>query len=210
MYFINQRFERKHKFYENAIITIAQQNPKIEILIKWIPGHCQIEGNEKADQAAKEAISEIDIEELTTLIPKEDLINIIKCKIIEKWTIKYQEMCVTKGIFNSKINNNIPPKILWFKNKKINAKHIKIITRLRTNHAYNKFYKHLIRVEESPNCITCDCPENNEHLIKNCTKYASIRDKYKVIKDTQYEPLIKNPNNYKTIIKFIEEANIEI
>lgn len=201
------------KYYENTILDIASKNPKTKIIIMWIPAHIDIHGNEMADKIAKSMLNTGDEVIISNLIPIEDINKVIEHKLYLKWNDIYSDMTKEKGEYNSSINNNKPPKNKWYtKHKELNSQQIKLINRLRTNHSYNKYYKFLIKIEQSPNCDTCNTIENNEHLVINCKKYETIRNNFPLLANTSLKEILKNNQieHIKQLIQFLNSANISI
>ena len=62
------------------------------ILVHWVPGHRDIEGNELADQQAKEAANEMvgaDPEDFPITMDKKEAVAEIKKNVKEKWQRKF-------------------------------------------------------------------------------------------------------------------------
>lgn len=194
-------------FFENCIINLAiNQNQKFHI--QWVPGHSAIWGNEIADNLAKIAVNNPNIEEINQIIPFKEVKRLIKETVFQKWTIRYNNS--SKGIFNKLINNNKPPKTPWIQNTPFNSKESRIILRMRVGHTYDGKYKALLKLETSSECQTCNQIENFEHLISYCKKYDNIRQKYKALKKPIAE-ILKSMKiqEIKEIIQFYNEAKLE-
>lgn len=211
----NSMKNKNWKFYENSIINKAIDNTSVEIVIMWIPAHIGIIGNEKADQIAKKMLITDQQVPIKNLIPIEDTKKIIKSEIFNLWKNDYNQLTLIKGKFNKEINKNELPVKRWFHNmNNVTNRDLKMMNRIRTNHSFNKEYKYIIKLENNPNCEVCNQIENNEHIIMNCIKYNNVRTKYPILYNnskTLKEILsINNTDHIKSIIKFINECNINL
>ena len=198
------------KHYENQIIDIAGHNNQKDITIQWIPGHIDIKGNVIADKLAKMAqrCASHKLENEPTII---DVNNIIVRKIRQEWKVRYEEMTQSMAKKYKEICPK-PRKVPWFKHITINSKDIGQITRLRTGHTYNKTYKHLIGLEQTPNCSNCNVPETNEHIISECQIYENIRRKYILLRQKTLKEILQGEVEveYKTLIKYINEIDYKL
>ncbi|GFS24530.1 reverse transcriptase [Elysia marginata] len=83
-----RNLEEKHSRPDitEEITHIAQElkeQRQIEITMCWIPSHCDIKGNEMADQRAKEGLENENI--INTKLGKKEIQSIINGKIKEEW-----------------------------------------------------------------------------------------------------------------------------
>ena len=76
---ISQRFAE-------AVMSFLDKNQRANIEVSWVPGHMDIEGNDRADELVKEA-TELKLATETTTIVK--LHQQLCAKMKTEWTIKW-------------------------------------------------------------------------------------------------------------------------
>lgn len=150
------------------------------VVIQWIPSHVGIRGNEAADSLAKAATenSQTIFEALTL----GDTISLVKNEIWIKWTDKYRKMSETTGKIHFEFMKN-PGKKIWCKNLKLSAAEIISLNRIRSNHCMTKDRKHKWGWETNPNCEVCFEEENLTHILYRCSKWDTIREKYRILQN---------------------------
>jgi ribonuclease HI len=131
-----------------------------KLVIKWIPGHSDIEGNEIADKEAKEAASS---RVSSTTITPEDAIAHIKRE------------------FDNNITKQHMP-------KNITRKEQVAVARWRMGYT-RETHKHLLESPEPKTiiilCDKCDLPRTCQHLLLHCTEHnlarltTGLTDKYR-------------------------------
>lgn len=174
--------------------SISKLNGKTVTLF-WCPGHTDINGNEKADKNAKEALN-CSEDENDTLI-WHDYKSQIKKYIFNAWLLEINQLPDSK----IKEITSIPCK--KFDNFTLNRRNRQIITRLRIGHT-NLTHKHYMNKTEAP---ICDCGTNSNISIKHfndCSNYTSLRRKFRI----NNIKVLSDPKNIKNIIAFLKEINI--
>ena len=145
----------RHKELNNLSKAIMNLCESHKVAIQWIPSHCGLYGNEKADTLAKEASSSQQTDEATSY---EEEKTLIKRKIQEDWT---------------KMHPNNNKKDAYYQ---LTRREQVIITRLRTGHnrlrchLYNKF-----RVGETDQCPCGENVQDTEHVLQTCSLYNNQR-----------------------------------
>lgn len=187
------------------------ENSNIEnIKIIWVPGHVGIDLNEIVDKAANEArISGVEI--LPPITALEGMTQIRRL-IEEEWQLEYEEISKTKGKFfyeiHPKINYNY-----WFRNMGFMPKQIKTLNRLMCNHSYTKQFLARIQVVDSNLCETCNTPEDNQHIMFDCTQFTENRKNFKIFEEFHDLKSIlksKKKENYLQLLNFAEDINFEV
>ncbi|MCU7801026.1 MAG: hypothetical protein KZQ70_13040, partial [gamma proteobacterium symbiont of Lucinoma myriamae] len=151
------------------------------------PAHCNIEGNELADIAAKSGASigkKIDVK-----ISKSEAYAIIKSKVRQEWASNWENY---HG-FRWELDNSLLPKIVQYSDER---QMDRVYTRLRLEinglRFNNKFYN-----EADPLCphLNCGELEDTKHFLLDCRKHENQRK----------EMLIK----IKDILSTNEEINVK-
>lgn len=182
---------------QNIFDTIHNLNP-VKIIILWIPSHIGIEGNEKADVAAKRATKEI----ITNIpIPTFDLLAKIKPSIKTKWETMWKNEPRTNKLRQIKNTTNT-----WT-NQKIRKQQV-ILTRLRIGHSQIT-HKYLYEKENPPQCDLCNEQLTIDHIITKCTKYLDER-RANNIPNNIIEALQNKKDKEDNIISFLHEIKLYI
>ena len=158
---------------ENHLISTIQElnynQPNTNATVIWIPAHQGIEGNEKADAAAKEATVTNNGNHLP--IPCDD--QIIHCKKVAKneWNNPWK---TTKSTQLHKSIQDFHQQAPSFNNRKEGI----IITRLRTGHT-KLTREHKIKKTTPPTCTHCNNhPLTITHMLHECHTTETQRQKY--------------------------------
>ena len=195
----------------DIIDTLQKDHPQHTLRLEWIPGHMSIDGNEKADQAAKSAAlqgTQSNPNHLRCL--KSARNNSIRQTIATEWLTEQHNgqdnACQLRNIIK---RPNTKPSLNAYQMLGDKRKHIAWIARLRTGHCSLNKYLNRINVVDTP---ICDCGEGVEtvkHYLLVCGNYEEARDKLRRRVGAQgmrLEILLWDTNYIKDTIKFIEET----
>ena len=140
-----------------------------EIVLIWVPGHCDIKGNEKADKLAKAAASSLETtEEMPLTIKEANGILYDVCK--NKWDQRYMES--TTGAHYREYQPSVYRSI---DSEKLSRKYQRILFRLQTGHCGLRSHLHRIGKADSPLCRNCFMEETVAHFILHCPLYEGER-----------------------------------
>lgn len=192
------------------LFTLIYYNNFEEIAIQWIPGHINLNGNDRADTAAKLGITKHN-QENYALTLGDCLLN-FKLELINEWNQEYTELSTEKGILHFKIMEEIELKP-WFHNMHLSTTETLIINRIRTYHTATKDRLAKWNLIRSDMCTTCNTQENLHHILFECIRLSGIRNKFPVLyQKNDLQLLLKNKkqNEYLQIAHFLIEAKINV
>ena len=167
------------------------------LIFSWIPSHIGIEGNERADTLAKEALSAQIDQGRTPKLPHSDFRPKIKEHILSLWNEEWNKETENK-LFK------IRPKLKKRTSSHLSRRECVVITRLTIGHT-KLTHQHLVLGEESPICIGCNCQLTIKHILIECKDYQEIRSKY--YRSENLKALL-NTIETKKIIGFIKEIGL--
>ena len=177
---------------------------KLEVDFCWVPGHVNISGNEKADKAAKEAAANVNPLTFTRPVPHTDTKRTVKAAVKAKWQEhwlsphqgegKLREVKRDVGIWHSSYN----------KSRRIET----ALSRLRIGHT-NITHAYLMeRLANPPECESCRVPITVKHILVECRKFTTIRNKY-YNNPTLADMLAESSNFCITkITKYLKETDL--
>ena len=164
----------------------------------WVSSHgVGIKGNERADEAAKEAL---DMERIghDILMPHVDYKYYIKALFKTKW----QEEWNTN--INSKLHEIHPTIGLWPNGSRTSRREEVVLARIRIGHTYYT-HSHYLKGEPEPECIPCGCPLTVKHILIECDDFKDTRRKH-FFQDNMKELFEENYPN--TIIEYLKEIGL--
>ena len=169
------------KMAQESICNLINRHHEIELTIVWVPGHEGVEGNEKADRAAKEAAEGLSTDTYSPIPDLDDeppasaaalKVNFKKA-IPDLWKAEWKEC---KQFERIKKFDARPPSsfIQKFYNGR-NRADTSLITQFRANHVALPFYLHRIKAIDTPNCPRCNVPDTVNHFLTKCLRHVDER-----------------------------------
>jgi hypothetical protein len=146
---------------------MEMQNWKIEF--NWIKARAGHDGNELADQTAKEAATSTDINECYTRIPKSAVRRELKDHSVTKWQSEWDH--TTKGA----ITKSFFPKIAERLKLKVNV--TANLTTVVTGHGNINSYLHKYKILESTMCSCKSGEQTVDHIIFECKLLEQDRER---------------------------------
>jgi ribonuclease HI len=150
----------------------------VAVKIHWIKAHVGHEGNEKADQLAKEGTAKISYSTEPILpVSKAWVKSRIKQYLHKEWTSRWlgnNEARQTK-IFFPEPNSKISKKLLLY-DKQRSAQ----LFRWICGHSFHRYHNHLLKPEtfDNPRCRLCGADkEETSHLFAYCPNLSPVRMK---------------------------------
>jgi hypothetical protein len=134
----------------------------------WLPSHVGISGNERADTAAKAALH-LNISAFQS--PYTDYKQTVTVFFTNIWqnhwnNITFNKLQPIKGTIGETKFKNIS------KRRDVIALHRSRIGHTHLTHSY------LLKAEDQPQCIPCQCSFSVEHILLHCGDFAMSRQKF--------------------------------
>ena len=138
------------------------------VAFQWVPAHCGINGNEKADTAAKEASKRGTISNARPAIC--DYNSLARKRFTKSLQMQWQEdkSQTFLGKFKSEWQG-------WPWSHQKDRKIEVAMARLRLGHSRLKSHLYRLNLEDSPNCNHCGIPETINHFLIHCHRYYNER-----------------------------------
>ncbi|KAL4097440.1 hypothetical protein QTP88_022222 [Uroleucon formosanum] len=185
-------------YIQNKIYTLKKIN-NFKIKLFWIPGHSNIIENERADLAAKTAISS-SLSSPTYIISYRDIQALITNKCHLRWHQKWLSLSTKLNQIKHNTDN-------WTFPIETPRKFEVIITRLRIGHSQIP-HSFLMTKEEPPICPTCGVQITIKHILTECRTYLNIRSSLN-LSESLAEILHNHPKAIADIMQFITTANLQ-
>ena len=171
-----------------------------DVTLQWIPSHCSIGGNERADKLAKTGAGK---EQPSTSVSQATVKKIIKSNLKIDWHTKWALSKKGRAMFSfiAAPKQNDPINSLKRKDQVI-------IFRLRTTHV--PLTAHLSRIlkDRPPICTLCtEEDETVKHFLIDCPALADLREVYLPKEPTLYNTLYEDTNQLEKTSKFFQMAN---
>jgi ribonuclease HI len=172
-----------------CLLKLATHN---KVTLAWVPGHHDIQGNEKADALAK-------LGSTTTFTGPEPVFGVTKTQIrgcLNSWIVRQHQNHWNRvsGLRHSKSMMTSPSKALTAEILKLTRNQIRTMTGLITGHCTLRKHLHTMGIyKDEPVCRLCDEEEETaSHIIYECVALENWRTNYLEDMDPREAHLKKN------------------
>lgn len=184
----------------SRIHTLIYQTKSLggDVIFVWAPGHIGIEGNEKADRAAKKGLEKSTIDDQRVHFG--DLKIIVKEGLKEKWEKRWEEEVVNHL-------RRIMPKIDLHKTylQDLSRREQVVLTRLRIGHT-RLTHSYLFRRENTPICDRCQTARNVQHILMECLEFNDARREIGL--PSKIEDLLDPKSTERKLFQFLKRINL--
>ena len=162
-----RQLNHKNPIVSQVILKLDSLCSQFTIKLVWIPGHVGISGNEKADRAAKSAITLPIIDfELPSTDYKPLAVSFIRSKWQSSWDIaNNNKLHLVKPTIGKSVFPVLP------------REDEVAISRIRLGHT-RLTHSYLFEREQAPFCVGCDVPFTINHILTDCVEFSHIRPRF--------------------------------
>ncbi|KAF0310265.1 hypothetical protein FJT64_018702 [Amphibalanus amphitrite] len=154
---------RKQQLME---MDMSQLKSTVDEVLKWVPGHAGLPGNELADEIAREAAN---LEQRDVPVDLPSAKARLRRHAHRKWEQRLQP---TRYALQNGVRRSAPAEHLGLSRREcVEA------ARLRTDHSMMlREYRHRIGLEDDPTCPECGLEDETlAHLLTDCPARAEVR-----------------------------------
>jgi ribonuclease HI len=181
-------------------------SPDRAITINWVPGHRDIEGNERADDLAKqgaESEPNTDFSFDTISCARQKARAHAESKWVEAHSAQHRDnwYAACRQTPRTKPHS----KGSWLRG--IDRRSRALLTQVKTGHAFLGEYYGWRVPSESPGCPCGALPQTRSHVLKECPRYEASRHILRAASPCIAVPfLLYTPKGQEAIVKFIERT----
>lgn len=192
---------------KNKIFELTIRN--YDIVLLWVPGHCNIVGNEQADQIAKNVTAYSDIPHIYPF----DLLSWANREAVLHWQHIWNTSPFGRRFYSLK---SIVGKKSWFDTINLDRSSIVSICRIRFGHVRANDHLFKIKIVESRRC-ECNLSEDSiDHTLFECilgegnlrrSFIRELRFSYSITNPNTLHLLnTNNPNVYRTLASYLKRG----
>lgn len=134
------------------------------MVLQWVPAHCGIRGNVKADTLAKEGAQK---EQIDRLVSFHEIKTIIKTNQRRAWQLQHRR------------HNPNDSYHLLRRGEQVKIFRLRIGHNCLQHHLFTKF-----GIRQSNECPCVEGPVTSDHILQSCPTYAAMRTKlYGILED---------------------------
>ncbi|XP_058829326.1 uncharacterized protein LOC131688808 [Topomyia yanbarensis] len=180
----------------------------------WLPAHCSIAGNEKANNLAK--IGALDGEIYERPIAYNEFYSASRQRTLASWQTSWDNGDMGRWL------HSIIPKVstkAWFKGLDVSRDFIRVMSRLMSNHYTLDAHLRRIGLAEGNHCACGEGYHDIEHVVWSCTEYREARsqlvDSLQVRGRSIHVPVrdilaYRDPLYMELIYHFLKTASVKI
>ena len=163
--------------------NMKHRHPGAQLTLRWIPGHKNLEGNERADQEAKRAAraDSSPLDSLPCRLTRNPLPASLS-KVRQALMTSFQASARAEWLLSpraaplARIDDSLPSKKFIQLTAPLPRRHASLLIQLRTGHAPLNHHLHRITKVDSPACPKCGHPrETVAHFILDCVAEGDAR-----------------------------------
>ena len=179
------------------------EDDNIIIDLCWVPGHVNVRGNEKADAAAKDAALRAPTAPHKA-IPHTDTRRPLREAITNGWHRKWNSLA-REGRKLREIKKDVKD---WTSSHNKSRRIETLLARLRLGHT-NITHVYLMQGQtEPPECGKCRVTITVKHLLLECRKYVTIRNKY--FRNPTLSDMLAESSDFSIdkLVLYLKETNL--
>jgi RNase H len=179
---------------------VIEQQPGVRVVMRWVPGHEGIEGNERADEEAKRAAKGETSHEWEIPIECWGVFPISRAAEIQRHNAELNRQAWAifakspRAPLALEIDPTMPSAAFSRITKNMPCRHASLLVQLRTGHVALNKYLHKIGKADSPICPQCRrTQESVHHYLFRCPAFSKQRKKLE-------KRLKRGANSIKTLL----------
>ena len=164
----NYRSKKQHPLAQEIVQILSSLNKNL--VLCWIPSHCNIPLNELADQSAKQSIYITPIPNIP--IPLSDLKTSLKLLLQTEFNNFWNSIPISNKLKQSQPSINSYTHL-----RNLTRKDEVTLTRILTGHSILT-HSYLLNKQPNPVCESCQIPISIKHILIDCPKFNLQRNTF--------------------------------